>query len=69
MSYLWKCPDKWKSWREEKNCPVCQNAPVPPEYVTIHETDVSWFEATPNVPLFGTTYVMSKKHVVEIFEI
>ena len=69
MSYLWKHPDKWKSWCDKENCPVCLNAPMPPEYVTIRETDVTWLEATPNVPLLGTCYVMSKKHVVEIFEL
>jgi len=42
---------------------------MPTECVTIRETDVAWLEATPNVPLWGTCYVMSKKHVVEIFEL
>ncbi|PNX50357.1 MAG: hypothetical protein BV458_13375, partial [Thermoplasmata archaeon M9B2D] len=39
------------------------------DYVTIVETDTSWIEAHPNVPLKGTCYVMSKKHAVELYDL
>lgn len=55
--------------RKEENCPVCLNLPSPKDLVTIAETNNSWIEAHPRVALRGTCYVMSKKHVVEIFEL
>ena len=69
MSYLWIETEKWKSPLQKENCPVCQNLPQPDDYVTIAETDASWIEAHPEVPLRGTCYVMSKMHAVELFDL
>ncbi len=69
MSYLWKKTEKWNQWCESKNCPVCKNLSQPGDYVTIAETESSWIEAHPNVPLKGTCYVMSKKHAVELYDL
>ncbi len=56
-------------WCDSKSCPVCRNLPQPGDYVTLAETDASWIEAHPNVPLKGTCYIMSKKHAVELYEL
>jgi len=69
MSYLWKKTQKWNKWCDSKDCPVCRNLPQPGDYVTIAETEASWIEAHPNVPLRGTCYVMSKIHAVELFDL
>jgi diadenosine tetraphosphate (Ap4A) HIT family hydrolase len=69
MSYLWHQTEKWKSMCNENSCPICQNEPSSKDLVTIAETNVSWIEATPNVALRGTCYVLSKKHAVELFDL
>ena len=69
MSYLWTKTEKWKQWCNSKDCPVCKNSPQDDDFITLAETEASWIEAHPNVPLKGTCYVMSKKHAVELFDL
>lgn len=68
MSYLWSDTETWLSMCREENCPICLNSPSDSETVTIRETEWSWLEASPQVPLKGTCYVLSKKHAVELFD-
>jgi hypothetical protein len=57
MSYLWTKTEVWNQWCDSKDCPVCRNLPQLEDYITIAETDASWIEAHPYVPLKRTFYV------------
>ena len=61
--------NRWKKYSAKETCPVCNNFPQPDDIKLIKEFQTSWLEATPNVCLKGTCYLMIKPHAVEIFDI
>lgn len=63
--------ERYSSWTDEKNCPVCNNDEGPSDIVTIKELEYSWVEASIHAQgcLWGKCHVLSKKHFVELHDI
>ncbi len=63
--------ERYTSWTDKKNCPVCNNDDSPSDIVTIKEMEYSWVEASIHAQgcLWGKCHVLSKKHFIELHDI
>jgi diadenosine tetraphosphate (Ap4A) HIT family hydrolase len=61
--------ETWVQLSDPKNCPVCQNLPMPEEMKDIAELPNSWLSAEPWECLKGACHVTAKKHVIELYEL
>ncbi len=61
--------DAWIKASDPRNCPVCQNLPMPPGMVDIVELPYSWLNAQPVDCLKGACLVTARKHVIELYEL
>jgi len=53
---------------DPSNCPVCQQKPMPDGMEDIAELPHSWLSSEPLECLKGACHLITKKHVIELFE-
>jgi diadenosine tetraphosphate (Ap4A) HIT family hydrolase len=63
---VWSDPERWEELKRPESCPICLNGQ--PRDV-IAELEATWATAGPEAPLPGYACVVSKRHVVEPFEL
>jgi diadenosine tetraphosphate (Ap4A) HIT family hydrolase len=59
-------PERWRALREGSDCPICKRGRPRDALV---ELPTTWVGAGPEAPLPGYACVVSKRHVVEPFEL
>jgi len=63
---VWDEPSRWEELKEERSCPICvRGAPRD----VLAELEATWVTAQAKAPLPGYACVVSKRHVVEPFEL
>ena len=62
----WRNRVRWAALREGRDCPICLGAP-PADQVA--ELPTAWVTAPASAPLPGYACVISKRHVVEPFDL
>jgi diadenosine tetraphosphate (Ap4A) HIT family hydrolase len=60
---------KWQALADPRNCPVCQNHPMPPGMVDIVELPHSWLSTEIVDCLKGACHQVAKYHVLELYEL
>ncbi len=60
--------EQWQQMADPAHCPVCNAAPMPAGMEDIAELPHSWLSAEPVECLKGACHLISKQHVVELFE-
>jgi diadenosine tetraphosphate (Ap4A) HIT family hydrolase len=61
--------DSWAKMTDPLHCPVCQDEAMPSEMVDVAELPHSWLVAEPVECLKYACHVISKKHVIELYEL
>ncbi len=60
---------RWLYESDPKNCPVCNQAPMPEGMVDVIELPNSWLDAEPLDCLKGACSVVAKVHAVELYDL
>jgi diadenosine tetraphosphate (Ap4A) HIT family hydrolase len=63
---LWRTPTVWATRRSRRGCPICRRGRPRDIIATL---SACWVTAPPGAPLPGYVAVVSKRHVVEPFEL
>lgn len=63
---VWSDPERWEELKRPESCPICI-AGQPRDVIA--EFEATWTTAGPETPLPGYACVVSKRHVVEPFEL
>lgn len=66
MTSAWADPERWRALRDGRACPICTHGRPRDALV---EFPTTWVAAGPEAALPGYACVVSKRHVVEPFEL
>lgn len=65
MVAAWQDERAWRALCDGSGCPICLNGPTD----VVAELQTSWVTAGPVAPLPGYAAVISRRHVVEPFDL
>jgi hypothetical protein len=60
---------KWKMKTDRRNCPVCNNAPMPEGMIDLAELPSSWINTEPVECMKFACHVTAKYHGIELFDL
>ena len=67
---LWRDESAWQHLRAPEGCPICETIRTTGEpYGVVGQGSVTWYTAGNPAPMIGNVCVVSKRHVIEPFEL